>query len=131
MAFDLTSDIKALLTGIVSDIYSEIPADKDIALAIIRSGGPDPEHTFGANTKPAFIHPSFQIRFVHPNKTLMDGIWDSIINVLNGKTDYTPTGTSRTYLFISQQGDIIPLGRDDNRRHIEVLNFNTTIINAR
>jgi len=130
MAFDILSDIKALLTGITTDVYGEFPSDKDICLAIADSGGSSPEHTFGANTKAAIIHPSFQVMMRHPSAETMHGLWDSIKVALDGKTNYTPAATTRTYLIIEQQGDVLDMGRDENRRHIQALNFNTSIINA-
>lgn len=130
MAFDILSDIKALLTSVTTDVYGEFPSDKEICLAISHTGGFSPEHTFGANTKAAITHPSFQVLMRHPSEELMHGLWDLVKAALDGKTDYTPTGTSRTYLFIEQQGDVLDLGRDENRKHIQALNFNTSIINA-
>jgi len=131
--FDITSDIKALLTDITTDVYGELPADKDIAIAIMHAGGFNPEHTFGggdaALQKPAMIHPSFQVVIRHPKEHDLHTMWDAVINALDGKTNYTVEG--RTYLIIEQQGDVLDLGRDQNRRHLQALNFNTTIINAR
>jgi hypothetical protein len=128
--FDITSDIKALLTAITTDVYGELVADKDICLAVVHTGGNKPEHCFGADTKAAIIHPSFQIMARHPSEHLLHVMWDAIRVALDGKTNYTPTGTSRTYLFIEQQGDVFDLGRDQNRRHLQSLNFSTSIINA-
>ena len=128
--FDITSDIKALLTAITTDVYGELPADKDICLAVIHISGYNPEHCFGANTKAAIIHPSFQIMARHPSEHALHIMWDAIRVALDGKTDYTPSGTSRTYLIIEQQGDVFDLGRDQNRRHIQTLNFATSVINA-
>ncbi len=132
MAFDILADIKPLLE-ITTDVYSEFPADKEYCISISPAGGFNPEHMFsgGDSTlqKPAITHPTFQIFIRHLSHSTMDTWWDSIINALDGKTNYTVNG--RTYLMIEQQGDIIPMGRDSNRRHISVLNFNTTIINTR
>lgn len=130
MAFDILSDIKALLTGVTADVYGEFPSDKEMCISITHTGGFSPEHTFGENTKPALIHPAFQVMIRHPSEHTMHGWWDLIKAALDGKTNYVPSGTSRIYLFIEQQGDVLDLGRDQNRRHIQALNFNTTIINA-
>jgi len=133
MAFDVLADIKPLLTGVTTDVYGEFPADKDNCISISAISGASPEHTFGGgNTdyqKPVLTHPRFQVAIRHLKQSTMDGWWDLIINALDGKTNYT--SNSRTYLIIEQQGDILDGGRDDNRRHIQYLTFNTTIINAR
>lgn len=133
MAFDLLGDIKALLIGITSDIYGEFPADKDNCISIGIVSGANPEHNFSggdvAYQKPALTHPRFQIAIRHLSAATMSLWWDQIINILDGKVNYTRN--SVTYLIIEQQGDIIPGDRDNNRRHVEYLNFNTTIINAR
>lgn len=131
MAFDMTADIAELLAGVTSDVYDEFPSDKDACIAVIRSEGDNPEHTFGANTRAAIIHPTIKILIRHTSKTIMLQWWDGVVNALDGVTGFTPAGTSRTYLNISQQGDILNLGRDDSRRHVESLNFTTSIINAR
>jgi hypothetical protein len=133
MAFDILSDIKPLLTSITTDIYGEFPSDKDNCIAISPSGGFNPEHMFSGGDvslqKPAITHPSFQITIRNMSAHIMHGWIDAIINALDGKTNYTVDG--RTYLMIEQQGDVIPMGRDNNRRHIEAINFNTSIINTR
>lgn len=126
---DVLGDIKALLTSITTDINAELIADKDNCIAIVVSGGLPTEHMFGAQ-KPAIVHPSFQITVRHTNGSTINTWWDSIKTALDGKVNYTPTGTSRTYIFIEQQGEVLSLGRDQNRRHIQVLNFITSIINA-
>jgi len=128
--FDITADIKALLAAVTTDVYGELPADKEIAFAIVHTGGYNPEHTFGANTKAAIIHPSFQIMARHPSEHQLHVLWMAIKAALDGVTNYTPVGTTRTYLFIEQQGDVFDLGRDQNRRHLQSLNFSTSIINA-
>lgn len=134
VAFDLLSDIKALLIGITTDIYGDLPSDLDIAIAIAHTGGLDPEHTFsGGNAtlqKPKIIKPSFQVVIRHPSEHLLHEMEDLIKTALDGKTNYTPSGTSRTYLVILQNGDILDGGRDSSRRHIHYLNFHTEIINA-
>jgi hypothetical protein len=135
MAMDVMSDIKALLTAVTADVYGEFPADKDNCIAINHVGGFNPEHTFGGGDsnlqKPAITHPSFQIAMRHLSEHTMHEWWDLVINALDGKTNYTPTGTSRTYLMIAQQGDVLDGGRDNNRRHIQYLTFNTDVINTR
>lgn len=133
MAFDILDDIKPLLIAVTADVYGEFPADKDNCIAINHAGGFNPEHTFsgGDPTKQAAVitHPTFQIFIRHLSESTMHGWWDGIINALDGKANYTCNG--RTYLVIEQQGDVLDMGRDSNRRHVQVLNFNTSIINTR
>ena len=132
--FDLLSDIKELLIGITSDIYGDLPSDKDICIAIAHTGGLNPEHTFSGGSaalqKPKIIKPSFQVVIRHPSEQSLHAMEDSIKTALDGKTNYTPSGTSRTYIVILQEGDILDGGRDSSRRHIHYLNFHTEIINA-
>jgi hypothetical protein len=134
MAFDLVEDIALLIEAVLTTvtIKAELPPDTSNCIAVIPSGGFPPTHTFGgtANQKPAYIEPSFQILCRHESLDTMKGWWDSIRGALDGKVNYTPSGTSRTYLSIMQSGDIMPLGRDDNRRHIQSLNFNAMIIGS-
>ena len=134
MAFDLLADIKALLIGITSDIYGDLVSDKDICIAIAHTGGQNPEHTFsGGNPalqKSATIRPSFEVVMRHPSEHDLHAMEDLVRIALDGKTNYTPAGTSRTYLVILQEGDILDGGRDSSRRHIHYLNFSTVIINA-
>jgi hypothetical protein len=137
MALDLLADMKSLITNAINGlpskaVASEFTADVEDCISVEQSGGFDPEHTFsGGNSslqKPAIVRPSFQVSIRHRNEGIMHDWWDKIKKALDGKANYTVNG--RTYLIIEQQGDIIPLGRDSNRRHIEVLNFNTMIINS-
>jgi hypothetical protein len=134
MAFDLVEDIAVLIESAISGaiVKSEFPSNVDNCIAIRRTGGGDPEHTFGggSNQKPAYIQPSFQINCRHLDGDVLKTWWDAIKTALDGKTNYIPTGTTRTYMIIEQVGDVFPLERDDNRRHIESLNFNTMIQNA-
>jgi len=135
MSFDLVEDIAVLIETALPTITvkSELDAEIDNCIAINISGGYSPVHTFGgggSNQKPAFVQPSFQITCRHLSESTLRTWWDAIKAALDGKTNYTPTGTSRTYMVIEQFGDINSLGRDDNRRHLESLNFDTQIINA-
>jgi hypothetical protein len=134
MAFDLVEDISKLIEAVVSGtvVKSEFPADDVNAIAVIPSGGYAPTHTFGggSNQKPAYIEPTFQVSCRNLSESTLTTWWDAIKTALDGKINYTPTGTTRTYLVIKQNGDVISLGRDENRRHIQVLNFETMIINA-
>jgi hypothetical protein len=136
MAFDLVEDIAVLIETAISNaiVKGEFSATDDNCIAVTPSGGFDPTHTFGggdsSKQKPIYIEPTFQIACRHLVESTLDTWWDSIKSALDGKTNYTPTGTTRTYLFIKQMGDVMPLGRDDNRRHIQTLNFNTMIIGA-
>lgn len=132
-------DIKPLIltaiTGLASTaVAGDLTADTSNCIAITHTGGFNPEHTFSGGSsalqKPAIIKPSFQLCMRHETENTMHDWWDKIKGALDGKTNYTPTGLSRTYLIIEQQGDVLDGGRDSNRRHIQYLNFNTMVINA-
>jgi len=131
MAFDIIADIKPLLTGITSEVWSETVADDVNCIVVQHYGGMRPEHTFGANTKSKIIKPRIQILIRHTSEDTMHSWWDSVFNALDGKTNYTPTGTNRTYLCIMSIDEPHDLGRDKNRRHIQTANFEMWIINAR
>jgi hypothetical protein len=134
MAFDLVEDISKLIEDAISEVTvkGELPADDIDAIAVIPSGGFAPTHTFGGNgnQKPAYIEPTFQVSCKHVSGTTLLTWWDAIKEALDGKINYTPKSTGRTYLVIKQNGDVISLGRDENRRHIQALNFETMIVNA-
>lgn len=128
MAFDLVDDVCTLLVASLATvtIKAELASDVDNCIAVIQTGGYDPVHTFGPQ-KPAFIQPGFQIVCRHLNELTLKTWWDSIKTVLDGKANYTPSGKSCNYMIIQQSGDVNSLGRDDNRRHLESLNFDTMV----
>ncbi len=139
MAFDVLSDIKPLILAAISGLATtavagEFTADTSNCIAIAHTGGYDPEHTFsGGNAslqKAAIVRPTFQIAMRHESEHTMHSWWDYIKAALDGKVNYTPTGETRTYIIIEQQGDVLDGGRDNNRRHIQYLNFTTMVINA-
>ena len=133
MSFDMLSDIKELVNITGVPLYGDLVADKDNCMALIHTGGFIPEHTMGgvSNQKPAIIRPTFQIMMRGLSEHDMHGYWDTVINALDGKVNFMPSGTSRTYICIKQMSDIMDLGRDSNRRHLHVVNFETWIIRAR
>ena len=133
MAFDLLADIKELLIHITPNVFGDLVSDLDIVIAVAHTGGLNPEHTFngaGGNQKPVIIKPSFQLVMRHPSEHDLHAMEDAVRTALDGLTGYTPSGTSRTYIVILQEGDILDGGRDNQRRHIHYLNFHTEIINA-
>ena len=129
MAYDLMDDVKPLITAAITGVTvaGELTMDTENMIAILHTGGMNPIHTFGAQ-KAVIIQPSFQIVIRHLSENTMHGWWDKIKIALDGKTNYTVN--ARTYLSIFQQGDVLDLGRDDARRHIQVLNFNAQVTDA-
>jgi hypothetical protein len=136
LSFNLVEDISVILETVVTGVVikSELSANDDNCIAVIQTGGYDSIHTFsgGDSTKqkPVIIQPSFQIVCRSLDRNTILTWWDSIKGILDGKVNYIPSGKSLTYLVIKQSGEIISLGRDDNRRHLESLDFDTNIYGA-
>lgn len=128
MAFDITEDIKTLLVGIAPDIFRhELPDNPDNVLGVFTNTGSNPTHTMGGNSNqaPAFENPIFQVVSRHnESATAMDWIL-GVKNALDGLTDTTINGN--LYISIIQSGDILPLGRDPNRRIAFSLNFTAQV----
>ena len=132
LAFDILADITPLILSAIPglnalQVAGEFTVDQGNCIALAHVRSPSPVHTFGAQ-KAALIRPTFRVDMRHEHEATMHIWWDYIKLALDGKTDYTIN--SRRYLIIYQEGDIVDLGRDENRRHIHVLYFKTEIANA-
>jgi hypothetical protein len=132
MSFDILADIKPLILTAIPSINSnqitgEFTEDQSDGIAIAHVRSQSPIHTFGTQ-KAVIVKPSFRIDMRHESEAIMHQWWDYIKLALDGLTDYEVNG--RKYLIFYQKGDIIDLGRDENRRHIHVLYFDTEVIHA-
>lgn len=121
MAFNLPKDIKSLLTSITTDVYLHDMRDKpDALITILLARGIDPVHT-GGSQRAVWENPGFEIIVRHTSTTTALSWIESIKNALDGKTDTTIN--SHRYISIFQNGDVIPLGRDEKNRVMFSINF--------
>jgi hypothetical protein len=118
---DLLTDIQTLLTSVTSNVYRDSqPSTPDNCITLYNNGGYESVHTMGTQA-PVFERPTIQVRVRHTTRATAMTWLTSIKNALDGKSNTTINGNR--YLMISQFGDIVTIGRDDNRRHQFTLNF--------
>lgn len=120
----LLEDIGTLVPADIGSalFYGDYPSSPDNIITIYPSGGTDPAHSF---TDREFENPSIQIRV--RNKSYPAGFaqCERIKDTLDGLAERVINGNR--YLSIMQQGDILPLGRDDSGRHEWSINFNVRV----
>ena len=121
MAYNIPADIKTLLTGITSDVYLHDLRDSPNSLiTIFLARGSDPTHTAG-NQAPAWENPAIEIIVRHTSTTTALNWIESVKNALDGLTDTTIN--AHRYISIMQQGDTLPLGKDEKNRVMFSINF--------
>lgn len=107
----LTGDVKSLLTG-VSNIYrGSMPSTPDNVVCIYNSGGYERDSS-GTEVE----EPTFQIVVRNTDFDAAEALCNTIKDLLHGKS-------TTKFLNIFQQGDILPLGRDENNRTELSMNF--------
>lgn len=122
----LLVDIKTLIpsgVAVASSIYlGEYPDTPNNIIALYQSGGADPSHTF---TSREFEEPTFQIRIRNISYAMAVTKAETIKDNLDGLTDQLINGNR--YISIFQQGDILPLGRDNKKRTELSINFRVKV----
>lgn len=124
----------------VSDwpVYAgEIPAEKDNAIGLYATGGPDQSITFNPND-PNTDYSTFQLRVRGLNSLEVNNQLEILTNLLtqtshwyvyaNDAHDTMPvvgTGVVTHYLDVLPSGSPFDLPRDENNRFIKVMSFRT------
>lgn len=122
----LLVDIKTLIPSGVAAASSifigDYPDTPNNIIALYQSGAADPSHTF---TSREFEEPSFQVRIRNLSYGMAVIKAESIKDALDGLTDQLINGNR--YISIFQQGDILPLGRDNKKRTDLSINFRVKV----
>lgn len=115
----LLENMKTLITAIESTIIiGEMPDTPNNVIALFRTGGADPNHTFEAR---AFSNPTFQVRVRNISYAMAESKAQQVVLALDGLTEHTINGTR--YISIMQQSDLLPLGKDSKGRSEFTVNF--------
>lgn len=118
---DITKDIKTLLTSITTDIYRhDMPDSPNNLITLFYGVGLDPLHSLGKQ-QPIVNNPAIQIRVRHTSAEVALEWIENIKSILDGLTNQTIN--NNVYYSISQQGDVLPLGRDSKGRIEFTINF--------
>lgn len=121
----LLSDIKSLLISVTSasNIFQgELPDTPDNVLGVFFSGGFDPSFSFDSKQ---FENPTFQVRIRNKDAVTAMTWAEQVKDALAGKTELIINGSR--YISIMQNGDILPLGKDDRGRTDLSLNFSAKV----
>lgn len=115
----------------------EIPAEKDEAIGLYATGGPDPAITFNAS-EPNTDYSTFQLRVRGKNSLEVNNQLEILIGLLtqtshwyvyaNAAHDTVPpngTGMVTHYLDVLPAGSPFDLPRDENNRFVKVTSFRT------
>jgi hypothetical protein len=125
----LLDDMKTLIPTDVADASSiflgSYPDTPDNIVTLYHSGGSDPSHSFGSRE---FENPSFQVRIRNASYAIAHDKANQVKDAYDGQTELTIDGNR--YLSIFQQGDILPLGRDEQNRTELSLNFRVRVQRA-
>lgn len=125
----LLDDMETLIPSDVAataDIYSGDKPDKpDNIVVLYQTGGADPSHSFNARE---FEEPTFQVLI--RNAAYANAITkaEAVKDAFDGQTELTINGNR--YMSIFQQGDIQPLGRDNDNRTELTVNFRAKVVRA-
>lgn len=122
----LLVDMKTLIpsgAAVASSIFlGDYPDMPNNIITLYQSGGSDPSHTF---TSREFEEPTFQVRIRNLAYGMAITKAESIKDTLDGLTDQLINGNR--YISIFQQGDILPLGRDNKKRTELSINFRAKV----
>lgn len=122
----LIDDMKTLIpkdAAKASSIFlGSYPDKPDDILTLYQTGGSDPDHAYGHRS---FENPSLQVRVRNKSYPKANDIIEAIKDKLDGLTSFKANGNH--YISIMQQGDLLPLGRDDNGRTELSLNFRVRV----
>ena len=107
------TDVKALLSGSVSNIYiGEKPTSPDSVVALYNAGG-YPRSLSGNYVS----EPTIMIHVRDNSYAQAENICETIKNLLHGVHE------NGKIMLIEQQGDVLDLGRDENNRAELSINF--------
>lgn len=119
----LLEDMKTLIAAIETNIkIGEMPDVPDNAIALFRSGGADPTHSFESRL---FSNPTFQVRVRNISYAMAETKAQQVALALDGLTEQTINGTR--YISIMQQSDLLPIGKDSKGRSEFTLNFQARV----
>ena len=122
----LLDDIKTLIPSDAAEASSvflgSYPDSPDNIVTLYRSGGFDRSRSF---TNREYENPSVQVRVRDISYARANDKMEIIKDALDGLTEQSINGNR--YLSIMQQGDVLPLGRDDKNRTELSLNFRVRV----
>lgn len=107
----LTTEISTILSTVSNVFIGNLPATPDNVVGIFNSGG-----YLRGLTESKLEEPTFQIRVRNISYAAGEAMCNTVKDLLHGN------GTTKV-LKIYQQGDILPLGRDQNNRSEFSINF--------
>lgn len=111
----LIQDIKSIITSLEVQVYlGELPLEPPNACAVLATGGlGDVKYLDDSGS---ILQPTFQILVRDESYSAGDSRVEAITNMLDG---YSGMG----YIIIYKLSDILPLGRDENKRWVFSVNF--------